>query len=76
MANKSAKKNVKKPVAAALVTLLVVGIAVSVSSLGGDSAKETDTSSATGQVVKDERCAQASTKNSTKNWRLSRRSNV
>ena len=62
MANKSAKKNVKKPVAAALVTLLVVGIAVSVSSLGADSAKETDSSSATGQVVKDERCAQATAK--------------
>lgn len=66
MANKSSgkgvKKNVKKPVAAAIAALLVVGIAVSVSSLGGDSASNTNENSTTGQVVKDEKCAQATAK--------------
>ena len=52
---------VKKPVAAAIAALLVVGIAVSVTSLGKDNGSNSK-SSTTGQVVKDEKCAQATAK--------------
>jgi peptidyl-prolyl cis-trans isomerase B (cyclophilin B) len=55
------KRAVKKPVAAALASLLVVGIAVSVTALGGDNGLNS-TGSTTGQIVKDEKCAQATAK--------------
>ena len=55
------KSAVKKPVAAAIAALLVVGIAVSVTSLGNDN-ESNSAGSTTGQVVKDEKCAQATAK--------------
>lgn len=55
------KRAVKKPVAAALASLLVVGIAVSVTALGGDNGSNS-TGSTTGQIVADEKCAQATAK--------------
>ena len=55
------KRAVKKPVAAAIASLLVVGIAVSVTALGGDNGSKL-TGSTTGQIVKDEKCAQATAK--------------
>ena len=57
--NNGAKRNVKKPMAAAVAALLVVGIAVSFSALGGNNSKETTT---TGKVVKDDKCSQATAK--------------
>lgn len=55
------KRAVKKPVAAALASLLVVGVVVSVTALGGDNGSNS-TGSTTGQIVKDEKCAQATAK--------------
>jgi len=59
------KNQVKKPVAAAIATLLVIGVAFSVATLGKDDATNTSSNTggtSSGQVVKDEKCAQATAK--------------